>query len=176
MISKFSVFSSPYVIDKVKEIAFFKQYANDDKVIKKIIEICEPRVVLEGSYLIKEGERGDELFIILSGTIDIVKKTLQDEEYIVATLSANNESIYVGELALIDQEKRSATVVAKTKCECITLRRNRFLEFGDEFPEIGLQITRAIASQLSQKLRKTSYDVITLFSALVEEISSEENL
>lgn len=53
----------------------------------------------------------------------------------------------------------------------MVLKRNRFIQFGDENPEIGLNITRAIAQELSLKLRKTGTDVITLFSALVEEIT-----
>jgi len=174
MPSKFSIFSSPSVIDKVKEVVFFKQYAHDQQVIQNIIDICEPKIFPKGSIMIKEGDSGDELFIILNGTIDVIKKTLQKEEYVVNSLSAENGGLYVGELGLIDQDKRSATVVAKTVCECIILKRNKFLDFGDRFPEVGLNITRAIATQLSQKLRKTSYDLITLFSALVEEISVED--
>ena len=78
----------------------------------------------------------------------------------------------MGEIALIDHDRRSASVEAKTDCECIVLNRDSFLKFGNEYPVIGLNITRAIAQQLSQKLRKSSTDVITLFSALVEEISA----
>ncbi len=176
MTSKFSVFSSANIIDKMKEIVFFKQYANDDDTIKCIIDICDARVFPKGSVIIKEGDKGDELFIILKGTIDIKKRTLQKEEYVVNTISADTGGVYVGELALIDQDKRSATVEAKTDCECIVLKRDKFLEFGNMYPDIGLNITRAIATQLSQKLRKTSHDLITLFSALVEEISVDIDL
>lgn len=171
MSSKFSVFSSGNLIDKVKEVVFFKQYANDDKVIQGIIDICDAKVFSKGSVMIKEGDSGDELFIILNGAIDVIKKTLHNEEYVVTTLCADSGGLYVGELGLIDQDKRSATVEAKTDCECIILKRDKFLDFGNRYPEVGLNITRAIAIQLSQKLRKTNSDVITLFSALVEEIA-----
>ncbi len=165
-------FSISEVAEKIKEVYFFKQYENDSDVINDIATLCEIRFFKKGSTIIREGEQGDELFIILKGEIDILKTTLQNEKYVVTSLNSKAGGVYVGEIALIDHDRRSASVEAKTDCECIVLNRDSFLKFGNEYPVIGLNITRAIAQQLSQKLRKSSTDVITLFSALVEEISA----
>ena len=165
-------FSISEVAEKIKEVYFFKQYENDSDVINDIATLCEIRFFKKGSTIIREGEQGDELFIILKGEIDILKTTLQNEKYVVTSLNSKAGGVYVGEIALIDHDRRSASVEAKTDCECIVLNRESFLKFGNEYPVIGLNITRAIAQQLSQKLRKSSTDVITLFSALVEEISA----
>lgn len=162
------------ILNKLKEVQFFKMYAGDEGIIKKIADMCARKEFKKGSVIIKEGEPGDELFIILKGRIDIVKETIQKEEYTVTTLDADIGGIYVGELALIDNDRRSATVIAESDVECLVIKRERFIKFGDENPEIGLNVTRAIAGQLSSKLRKTNADVITLFSALVDEIASEE--
>ncbi len=159
--------------NKLLEISFFKKYVGDKDIIKKIVKLCDVRNFKKGTAIIKEGEQGDELFILLEGEIDIIKRTMQNEKYVVTTLNASMGGVYVGELALIDNDKRSATVEAKTDCECLVLNRDNFIKFGDEYPHIGLNITRAIATQLSQKLRKTGADVITLFSALVEEIAGD---
>jgi len=156
---------------KLIEIPFFKKYASNEEIIKAIVKLCEVRNFKKGSTIINEGEHGDELFIMLNGEIDIIKRTMQNQKYVVTSLNANKGGLYVGELALIDNDKRSATVEAKTDCECLVLNRDNFIKFGDQYPEVGLSITRIIAAQLSQKLRKTGADVITLFSALVEEIS-----
>jgi len=160
------------IAEKIKQVTFFKDYAHNTEVIRHIVELCEIRSFRKGSTIIREGEQGDELFIILTGSIDIIKKTMQNEEYVVTSLDSASGGVYVGEIALIDHDRRSATVEAQTDCECIVLKRDKFLQFGDRYPEIGLNITRLIARQLSQKLRKSSGDVVTLFSALVEEISS----
>ncbi len=156
---------------KLIQIPFFKKYSDNEEIIKTIVSLCEVRNFKKGASIINEGEQGDELFIILNGEIDIIKKTMQNEKYVVTSLNANMGGLYVGELALIDSDKRSATVEAKTDCECLVLKRDNFIKFGDQYPEVGLNITRVIATQLSQKLRKTGADVITLFSALVEEIA-----
>jgi CRP/FNR family cyclic AMP-dependent transcriptional regulator len=161
-------------LNKLKEVSFFNMYADNDEIIKKIASMCTRKSVKKGKKIIEEGEYGDELFIILKGKIDIVKTTLQNEPYTVTTLNAERGGIYVGELALIDNDKRSATVIAETDCEYLVINRDNFIKFGNENPKIGLTITRAIASRLSYTIRKTNADIITLFSALVEEISSEE--
>lgn len=158
------------IFTKLKEVQFFKMYAGDDNVVKKIAGLCTMKKFKKGTSIIKEGDFGDELFIFLNGEIEIVKETLQGEHYTLSTLAPGAGAIYVGEFALIDNDRRSATVLARTECECLVIKRDKFIEFGNENPEVGLNVTRAIAKQLSLMLRKTNADVITLFSALVEEI------
>jgi CRP-like cAMP-binding protein len=166
-----SILNDEVILKRLKEVSFFQMYADNDDVISKIAQICTKKIFKKGNYLIKEGDYGDTLYIILSGEIEILKKTLQNEKYTVTSLYAEMGGLSVGELALIDNDQRSATVYATTDCECLVITRNDFIKFGDENPKIGLNITRVIASQLSSKLRKSTSDVITLFSALVEEIS-----
>jgi CRP/FNR family transcriptional regulator, cyclic AMP receptor protein len=158
-------------IERLKQVSFFSMFAKDEETICKIAEMCTRKFYRKGKYIIREDEYGDELYVVLSGNIEIQKHTLQKEQYTVATLNADQGGINVGEVALIDNDRRSASVLAKTDSECLVISRNDFVRFGDENPEAGLAITRAIASQLSANLRKANTDVITLFSALVEEIS-----
>jgi len=162
------------IIKKIGEVSFFATFRDDVEVMHKIASMTRPRTFKKGKTIINEGDYGDELFILLSGAIDILKKTLQNERYLVTTLNADMGGINVGELALIDNDQRSASVVAKTDCETLVICRDDFNRFGNENPAIGLEVTRALARQLSAKLRKTNADVITLFSALVEEISEGE--
>ena len=162
------------IVEKLKRISFFKSFSENEEIIGKIVEICSFKSFKKGKEIIKEGDLGDELYILLNGEIEILKKTLQNEKYVVATLSSKDENSYVGELGLIDNDRRSATVIAKNNCDCLVISRDGFILFGDENPSAGLEITRAIATQLSVRLRKTNTDIITLFSALVEEIAEEE--
>lgn len=147
-------------------------FAKDIDMIKKIAGLCARRSYRKGKKIIREGDFGDELFIVLNGQIDIIKKTLQDEQYTVTTMNAGKGAVYVGEIALIDNDRRSASVFANTDCDCLVIRRDDFIKFGDENPKAGLAITRVIARRLCGNLRKSNTDIITLFSALVEEISS----
>lgn len=165
--------SDDVILEKLKQVSFFSMFENDDEIINRIARMCSRRIYRKGKYIIREGDSGDELFIILNGEIDIVKNTLQNEQYTVTTLNADMGSINVGEIALIDNDRRSASVLANTDCTCLVITREDFIKFGDENPTAGLAITRAIASQLCAYLRKSNSDIITLFSALVEEISAK---
>jgi CRP/FNR family cyclic AMP-dependent transcriptional regulator len=161
------------ILEKLKQVSFFSMFENDIETINRIASVCSRRMYPKGKYIIREGDSGDELFIILNGEIDIVKNTLQNEQYTVTTMNADMGSVNVGEIALIDNDRRSASVVANTDCECLVITRDDFIKFGDENPTAGLAITRSIASQLCANLRKSNSDIITLFSALVEEISTK---
>ncbi len=160
------------ILERLRQVPFFSMYRDDTATIRKISDMCARRSYRKGKYIIREKEFGDELYIIYSGEIDIVKKTLQHEEYTVTNMCADECALYVGEMALIDNDRRSASVLAKTDCECLVISRDNFLAFGDENPRVGLAITREIARQLVMNLRKSNSDIITLFSALVEEIST----
>ena len=162
------------VLNRLKEVQFFSMYAHDDEIMNKVAGLFVRKRFSSGKVIINEGDYGDELFVLLSGEMDIVKETLQNEKYTVASLNADMGGIAVGELALIDNDQRSASVIANSECECLVIKRADFEKFGNEDPIIGLNITRAIASQLSSKLRKANSDVITLFSALVDEIAENE--
>lgn len=171
---KNDVVNNDKALEAIKAVSFFKMFADNDDMIRTIAGMCAKKNIKKGKILIEEGETGDELYILINGEIEIVKKTLQDEKYTVVVLDAKIGGIYVGEFALIDKDSRSATVTAKTDCEYLVIKRANFLKFGDEYPEVGLHITREIARSLSTRLRKSNTDVITLFSAIVEEIASDE--
>lgn len=162
------------IIQKLKQVSFFSMFENDDETMERIAAVCSRRGFGAGKYIIREGDYGDELFIALSGEIEIIKNTLQNEEYTVTTFYADEGGVNFGEIALIDNDRRSASVLAKTECECLVITRDDFIKLGDENPRAGLEITRSIARQLCGNLRKSNTDIITLFSALVEEISASK--
>jgi CRP-like cAMP-binding protein len=87
----------------------------------------------------------------------------------VAKLSADMNSFF-GEMALIDPDKRSASVVCNTDCEFYVIKRESFLALSAQYPAIGFAIFRELSKILCGRLRKANSDVICLFGALVEEV------
>lgn len=138
--------------------------------------------VKKGTIIIKEDDSGDTLYILKSGAVNILKKTLEKEEYTVVRLESKKDSIiFFGELALLDNDKRSATVEADTDCELLVINRKDFEKVGNKYPNLGLPITREISKILATRLRRANIDMITLFEALVGEVreaisfSTDEN-
>lgn len=158
-------------LEKLKKIALFEAIKDDEEAMKKIIDIGFYKKFEAGEALIKEGEVGDELFILLSGAVDILKKTRAGDNYLVVSLKSDF-NIFIGEMALIDDDRRSATVTATEKSEAMVIGKKDFLTLGDSDPHIGLPVTRAIAKIVAGRLRKTNDDMMTLFDALVSEVQS----
>jgi CRP/FNR family cyclic AMP-dependent transcriptional regulator len=158
----------------LKNIVLFKDFKEDEQVLKKIDELFIERKAKKGDKIIKEGEVGDELYIIKKGCVRVEKNTLQNEPYTVVQLTAN-QNVFFGEIGLLLHDTRSATVVAEDDSTFLVTNRDKFLKFGEREPFVAMKITRQIAQILAMRLQKTNQDVVTLFSALVTEIDSESS-
>lgn len=156
----------------LKNIVIFEDFKDDIKVLKKIEQLFTEKEAGKGDVIIREGKEGDELFIIKDGCVRILKNTLQDEQYTVVILSAD-QHVFFGEIGLILNDKRSATVVAECDSKFLVTNREKFMEFGEREPYIALKITRKLSRILCRRISKSNEDVVTLFSALVTEIDTQ---
>ena len=93
-----------------------------------------------GRVLIHEGERGDEFYVIMEGEAEVTRGGQQ-----VATRGGGE---FFGEVALVEDVPRTATVTAVTPIRAFVLTRGRFLRLLDEQPEIERQVLRALAKRL----------------------------
>jgi CRP/FNR family transcriptional regulator, cyclic AMP receptor protein len=98
-----------------------------------------------GEFVFKAGDPGETMYIINEGEVEI----LDGSGTILETAGPGS---IVGELALIDDEPRSATVVAKTDCRLVAVDRRRFEYMVHETPFFGLAVMKVLAD----RLRKTS--------------------
>ncbi|MCF7928837.1 MAG: cyclic nucleotide-binding domain-containing protein [Spirochaetales bacterium] len=161
--------SSPEVLEKLKQIPLFSDIRHNDEYIRTFVGFMSHHSYKKGDVIIREGEIGSELFIVLKGSVEIQKQTRAGDYYTVAQLNAE-QNIFFGEMALIDDDKRSATVIARENSDFLVITKNDFLKCGAEHPHIALPITQAISSILASRLRKTTSDMLTIFDALVNEI------
>jgi CRP-like cAMP-binding protein len=76
----------------------------------------------EGNYVFKEGGRGGYMFFIADGKVEIIKQ-FDNNRHTIATLTKGRS---VGEMSLIHDSPRSATVRAKTNLKLIVLKREDF--------------------------------------------------
>jgi CRP-like cAMP-binding protein len=153
----------------LRACALFQDLADDSEALEDLAASCESQQADRGDVIIAQGSEGDTMYVIQSGGVRIDKKTLYDDSYTVAVLDGSRVDFF-GELALLDREKRSASVVAESDCRFVVIRRNRFFEWGNRHPVAGLKATRRIAEHLAGRLRRANEDMGTLFSALVEEM------
>jgi CRP-like cAMP-binding protein len=96
-----------------------------------------------GQFVFKAGEPGQTMYVVTEGEVEILDDSILLEV-------AGPGSIF-GELALIDDEPRSATVVAKTACRLVAVDRRRFQYMVQETPFFALAVMKVIADRLRQK-------------------------
>jgi CRP/FNR family cyclic AMP-dependent transcriptional regulator len=159
-------------IPLLQKISLFEDFRENPEVLKKIDALFTERKVKKGQIIFREGNEGAELYIIKKGRVRILKSTLQNEPYTVILLNAE-ENAFFGEMGLLLNDRRSATVAAEENSVFLFTTRRKFIEFGEREPYAALLVTRRIAQILARRLQKMNEDVVTLFSALVNEIDSE---
>jgi len=113
--------------------------------IGEILARAEKCTFDPGTAIVKEGNTGPHMYIILDGEARVSKRG-RDGEVELARLGAPDS---FGEMALIDNEVRSATVTAETFCVLVRLDDKAF----QAKPEIGLKVYRNISAVLAERLR-----------------------
>ena len=161
------------VLERIKKINLFSDFIKDEERLTHVCSRIKVEKFRVGQKIINEGELGDKLYILNKGTVRILKNTVSNEKYTV-TLLASDANVFFGEVALIDSDKRSATVVAESNCEVYSLDRKSYTKLCEKDPLMGYKITLHIAKRIALSLRKMNTDVITLFDALVNEVKGED--
>jgi CRP/FNR family cyclic AMP-dependent transcriptional regulator len=139
--------------------------------IQLVVSRTSPREFSAGAIIVQEGEPGDSLFIMQAGEVEITKQLtlVLDEdtpkERVMIRLKAE-DGVYFGEMALLENETRSATVTALTDCSLLELHRKDFLDLIGQNPVMGVKLLLRLAQILSRHLRKTNQDVVKLTTAL----------
>lgn len=100
--------------------------------------------------IIKEGEPGDGMFVIKDGAVKIVKQLTDTEEQVLANLVDGD---FFGEIALLDNSPRSASVYAISKVTMLELYRASLLELLDKEPKIGVKVLYNLAKILAERIR-----------------------
>ncbi|HET8722783.1 MAG TPA: cyclic nucleotide-binding domain-containing protein [Anaeromyxobacteraceae bacterium] len=121
--------------------------------LARVMEIAVPRELPAGAPVFREGEAGDEMFVVASGTVRISKQIPGAGEEALSLLGPGS---WFGEMAVIDDAPRSADAVAHTPCALLALRRDDLdrLMFLDK--ELAYALLWSFVRTLSARLRDTS--------------------
>lgn len=96
-----------------------------------------------GAQIFAQGERGDQMFVITSGQVDV-----EIDGDLIATLGPGD---LLGEMALIDAGPRSASAIARSQCTLSPIDRARFMFLVQETPYFALQVMHSLAERLRQE-------------------------
>ena len=137
-------------VDILRKITLF---SGIDPVKLKLLAFASERIEYDtGQNLFRQGEVGDAAYVIVHGVADIIVET-EDGEIPVAEFKDN---AFVGEIAILCDVPRTATVRAKSKLVVLKIKKEHFLGLIRDFPELGIEVMRELASRLSKTTNELS--------------------
>lgn len=141
------------VTDILRKVPLFGQFAPPD--LDRVAEIARERSYPRNSVILFEDDPGDALYVVAQGQVKVV---LIGEDGREVILSVMGEGEFFGEMALIDDEPRSAHVIAMEDSSLLVIRREDFQDLLQQTPGIGLVLLR----ELSRRLRRVDEKVGSL--------------
>jgi len=143
---------STEIIDFFMQMPVFGRINGEE--LKVVARQMSAMALEEGDILFKESEKGSFICFISEGELDVIKTSeTNEEDVILATL---NKGQSIGEMSIIDNYPRSATVKAKTKALLYILSKSAFDMILERHPRIGIKLLKGISKMLSENLRETS--------------------
>ena len=129
------------VLDTLRKQKFFQ--CMNDAQIDRLLASAKLLRYGRGEQLITQGDEGDSMFVLISGTVDV--HVLHDGTMTyVTTLKAGD---YFGEMSLLTGEKRSATVIANNDCESLKIDKDTFAEALLANPELLQRLSEMLAQR-----------------------------
>jgi serine/threonine protein phosphatase PrpC/CRP-like cAMP-binding protein len=138
----------------------------NERELLRIMQVAEVRAFGPGDEIVREGDRGDELFIVLTGLVQVTRGD--------TVLLEVGTGEHFGEMALIRAMPRSATVTAVESSELITLHRADFFEVLRKEHELAVKLLWQFLGVLADRLDQTSRDLSNAKTELLAEDISEE--
>jgi CRP/FNR family transcriptional regulator, cyclic AMP receptor protein len=136
------LFSQDTKADALGRCSFFKGLSRGE--LRELAKVTEDLEVEEGKTLTREGASGSEFFVIIDGEASVTKDGAD-----VRTLGPGD---FFGEISLLEDRPRTATVTAKTPLRFFVLTRQNFRRLLERQPELEDKVVSA----LEERLRATS--------------------
>jgi len=136
--------------EKGNEVSFEIYHRHgESNIIPKIFERAEETRFSDGQYVCSEGEESDFLYYIVSGTLYVYSKGK-----LISSLSPDD--MFMGEMAFLLSNRRSATVVAKGNCVLIRISKQDFVNLIKDNPHYGIFLARLLAQRLARLNARTA--------------------
>ena len=168
------------MIEKLQKNPLFNGF--EEHEIERLINYTKPLTIGPNQEVVREGEKGKEMYIFVEGEAKVIRKVLlaqgvrsytsKDKAFSVIT----PEKIgFFGEMSLITGMPRSATISTLTECKFLVMDRDSFYKLIDENPRIGLKLLLNIAKELCHRVENLNQKVLKLTTVLSIVIHHKKN-
>lgn len=119
--------------------------------LEAVLEACTWRHCPAGETLCEEDDKGNTLFLLMAGSVDVYKRDARGSRQKLATVQAPS---LLGHMSLIDRSPRSATCVTASECQVGVMEMATFDELRAARTESGTAFRRLLLASLNQQLRR----------------------
>lgn len=131
-----------------EEVALLRRvplFARVDQLKLKLLALASGRIVFEsGNILFRQGDDGDAAYAIISGTAEIL---VEGPDGLIP-INKSGPGEIIGELAIVCEVPRSATVRATSRLDTLCIGKQEFLQLLHDTPEIGIEVIKVLGFRL----------------------------
>ncbi len=127
----------------LRKVPLFTELSLDR--LEAIHQLMHESEYLRGECVVREGDVGDDLFVLLEGELKIYKSHGTADERLLSTLTPVG---YMGEIAILDDSVRSATAIASKDSRLLSLGGEPFKEIVLQTPEIAFEIFKVLTARI----------------------------
>jgi CRP/FNR family cyclic AMP-dependent transcriptional regulator len=157
----------------LEEVPLFRGLSPD--ALAKIEGRCVSRNYPRNAVVISEGDEATSMYIILSGSVKVYHTDADGKETI---LNTQGPGTHFGELALVDESPRSASVITTEPSRLLVLSKTAFRECIEEYPEVSYLLIKSLAQQvrrLTETVNMMGRDVYGRIKTLFEGLAVEKD-
>ena len=132
----------------LREVRLFKGIAEPE--LTTLAQTLRERPLKRGQVLVREGEAGEEMFVVLRGSMVISKAVTGRVEQVLARIGPGD---FFGEMSLFDRSPRSATVQADADATLLVLDREALRRLTEQSPRAAAAFFQALVQVFIERLR-----------------------
>jgi CRP/FNR family cyclic AMP-dependent transcriptional regulator len=129
-------------IELIRKVPLFSRLSK--KGLEAVAHIADEIDLPAGKTMATQGDRGREFFVLLEGEAEVTKDDRQ--------INTMREGDFFGEIALVTQMPRTATVTATSDVRVLVITERDFASLLKSSPEVSLQVAEALAERLSPEI------------------------
>ncbi|MCW5588318.1 MAG: patatin-like phospholipase family protein [Legionellales bacterium] len=149
--------ASTVILEFLAATEFFK--GMNPRILKKLVPQLKPRLLAGGEMLIEQGNIGDSLYLVVNGRLRAFK---ENEQHQLVELGEMGTGDIIGELALLSELPRAASVCAIRDSLVLELTQEKFNRFMQTYPEQLTHITKHAIQRLLKNNHSTSQKITTI--------------
>lgn len=130
-------------VESLAKVSLFEMMKRGD--LKRVSKLCRAHSFKAGEIITRQGDYDGRLFVVTAGEVEIIKGLDTDNELLIARFGQDQ---YFGEMALVDDYHRSASVRAVNDVELLALEQWDFREAIKKYPSIAVEMLQTLARRL----------------------------